>query len=95
MLCALNIHHAGWSAVSNSIHFIHIQDGKSGLILASELGHELVMFNLLDYGAELDFKHEVPTLLVSRTSQFNNYSVLTCRLRAGLLCSLLLRIGKM
>ena len=43
------------------------------MILASEAGYELVIFIMLDYGAELNFKHEVHTLSVSRNSQFNNY----------------------
>ena len=32
----------------------YIQEGKSALILASEGGHEMVMFNLLDRNGEAD-----------------------------------------
>lgn len=43
-----------------------MQDGKSGLILASEAGHELVMFNLLDREAEVDFKLEVIPIAIRK-----------------------------
>ena len=59
---------AGRSIGSN---FFFVQDGKSDLILASEAGHELVMFNLLDCGAEVNFKHEVCT----HTLDIENQSV--------------------
>ena len=39
--------------------FMCIQEGKSALILASEGGHEMVMFNLLDGKADVNFKLEV------------------------------------
>ena len=35
------------------------QEGKSALIIASEKGHELVMFVLLDSNADVNFKLEV------------------------------------
>ena len=43
-----------------------VQDGKSALILASEAGHELVMFNLLDREAEVDFKLEVIPIAIRK-----------------------------
>ena len=38
---------------------IDFQEGKSLLIIAAEMGQELVMLSLLDSGADVAFKQEV------------------------------------
>ena len=38
---------------------MHVQDGKTPLMLASELGHELIILLLLDRGATIDLKEVV------------------------------------
>lgn len=40
-------------------HNVIAQDGKSPLIIAAELGVELMILTLLDNGADVSFKHEV------------------------------------
>ena len=41
---------------------MHLQDGKTPLMLASELGHELTILLLLDRGATIDLKEAVDML---------------------------------
>ena len=44
------------------VHF-YFQNGKTALILAAERGYEILIFILLDGGAEINFKQAVPMLM--------------------------------
>ena len=46
---------------TSALIVITLQDGKSQLVQAAELGNEMAVLKLLDDGTDVDFKHEVIT----------------------------------